>query len=192
MGMKTRTPKPEEMLQRVARFGDLKPIAAQREDRYSQDILDLLYARKLLPVVGLGSGEATAVSDSAPIVGAGGMTITYAVCPPGQGPSLHAHKLTYETFTVLRGKFEFAWGDNGEHTLELDELDVLSVPPEVCRAFRNISEEEGVLQVIITGGVHDMQDIDMSPDVGRKIKEIDPEAYDEIADKRFTFTAGDE
>lgn len=190
--MKTKTPKPEEMLKRVARFSDLQPIAAQRDNRYPQGVLDLLYARQLLPVVGLGSGEATEVSDSAPISGAGGMTITYAVCPPGQGPSLHAHKLTYETFTVLRGRFEFAWGDNGEHTLVLEELDVLSVPPEVCRAFRNIGTEEGILQVVITGGVHDMQDIDMSPAVGHKIKEIDPEAYAEIADKRFTFTAGEE
>lgn len=188
--MKTKTPLPEEMLKRVARFPCLQPIAAQRGGRFSQGVLDLLYARKLLPVIGLESGEVTAVSDSAPISGAGGMTITYAVCPPGQGPSLHAHKLTYETFTVLRGRFEFAWGDNGEHTLVLDELDVLSMPPEVCRAFRNIGTEEGVLQVIITGGVHDMQDIDMRPDVGRKIQEIDPEAYAEIAGKRFTFTAG--
>ncbi len=190
--MKTITPEPEEMLRRVARFSGLQPIAVQREGRYSQGVLDLLYARKLLPVVGLEGGKVTAVSDAAPIIGAGGMTITYAVCPPGQGPSLHAHKLTYETFTVLRGRFEFAWGDNGEHTLVLDEFDVLSVPPEVCRAFRNISKEEGVLQVIITGGVHDMQDIDMSPGAGRKIEEMDPEAYAEIADERFTFTAGEE
>lgn len=116
--------------------------------------------------------------------------MTFAVCPPSQGPSLHTHKKTFETFTVLRGQFEFFWGDDGEHSEILEELDVISVPPLVNRAFRNVGETEGVLQVIITGGVHDMNDIDLSPTVGEKIRKIDPVAFEEIQREMFTFTAG--
>ena len=34
------------------------------------------------------------------------MPMTLAVCPPGQGPGLHNHVKTYETFTVLKTRFE--------------------------------------------------------------------------------------
>lgn len=190
--MKTTNPTPQEMARRIARYRGLKPIAAQAEKKYRQEILDLIYARQLLPVVGLEEGRRSAVSDSAPIIGAGGMTITYAVCPPGQGPGLHMHKDTFETFTVLRGRFAFHWGDDGAQSVELDELDVISVPPRVSRAFRNVSGEEGILQVIITGGVHDQNDIDISPSVAEEIDRIDPEARRQIERDLFTFTAGSE
>lgn len=190
--MRTINPSAEEMAQRVARFGALRPIVAQREQKYPQEVMDLLYARKLLSVVGLEDDRQTAVSDSAPIVGAGGMTITYAVCPPGQGPGLHAHRQTYETFTVLRGRFAFYWGDAGDQSVILDELDVISVPPEVTRAFKNVSDSEGILQVIITGGIHDKNDIDLSPQVGSEIERIDPKLRQEIERTMFTFTAGNE
>lgn len=179
----------EEMEGRIARRARLQPIAAQREARHSQAVLDLIYARQLLPVVGLDEG-ATALSDAAPIRGAGGMTITYAVCPPGQGPGLHAHRCTFETFTVLSGTFAFAWGDKGDKQVTLEEWDVISVPPLLSRAFRNIGSTEGVLQVIITGGTHDRNDIDISPDVAEQMRRISPESYDEISSKTFSFTAG--
>lgn len=190
--MKTITPTPAEMESRIARFEKLKPIAAQREPKFRQEILDLIYARRLLPVVGLEGGANTPVSDAAPIQGAAGMTITYAVCPPGQGPSLHAHDKTFETFTVCRGRFEIRWGDSGEHSIILKEFDTISVPPKVCRAFRNVGEVEGVLQVIITGGVHDRFDIDLSPLAADEMRRIDPAAQQQIEREMFTFTAGRE
>ena len=48
----------------------------------------------------------------------------------------------------------------------------------------------GVTQVIITGGVHDMDDIDLSPQIGEMIDKIDPEIRQKIERERFTFTAG--
>ena len=81
------------------------------------------------------------------------------VCPPGTGPSLHAHQQTYETFTVLKGRFEFTWGGSGEHSVVLEPFDTMSVPPCIHRAFKNVSDEEGALQVVITGGLHDRYDI---------------------------------
>ena len=109
-------------------------------------------ARKLLSVIGLGGDVETPINTGAPIVDAAGMTMTLAVCPPGQGPSLHAHHQTYENFTVLKGRFEVTWNDDGSGRVELDEFDTISVPPKVNRAFRNIGESEGILQVLISGG----------------------------------------
>ena len=97
--------------------------------------------------------------------------------PPGTGPGLHAHHKTTETFTCLQGRFEFRWGDQGEHSIELDQFDVLAVPAGVCRAFRNISLEQGPLQVLITGGIHDIEDIAFPPAVAEELDGIDAGRY---------------
>jgi quercetin dioxygenase-like cupin family protein len=176
------------MLARVARFERLEPLAAQTDPGIPLAAKDLVYSRKLLSVIGLGGG-ATLVSAGAPIQGAAGMTMTLAVCPPGQGPELHAHLETYETFTVLRGRFEFRWNDDGRERIVLEELDTISVPPGVCRAFRNVGDAEGILQVVISGGVHDMHDIDFARQVAHQLDAIDPAARAAFERIGFTFTA---
>jgi hypothetical protein len=60
----------------------------------------------------------------------------------------------------------------------------------VCRAFRNIGDEEGILQVIITGGVHDMTDIDFSQKARQQIEAVRPGLSAEFEKAGFTFTAG--
>ena len=177
-----------QMAVRVARFRALQPLPTQTAAEVPLEAKDVIYARKLLSVIGLESG-ATPVSSGAPIKGAAGMTMTLAVCPPGQGPELHAHVKTYETFTVLRGRFEIRWNDDGSERLELEEFDTVSVPPGVCRAFRNIGTSEGILQVLITGGVHDMQDIDFARQIGDRLAAIDPAARAYFEKAGFTFTA---
>ena len=97
---------------------------------------------------------------------------------------------TYETFTVLKGRFEVTWGERGEERVVLDRFDTISVPPGVCRAFRNIGDEEGILQVLITGGVHDMNDIDFAEDAKRRIEALGPGLAREFEKLGFTFTAG--
>jgi quercetin dioxygenase-like cupin family protein len=178
----------DDMLKRVARFKQLKPLAAQTDPSIPLAAKDVVYSRTLLSVIGL-EGSATLVSAGAPILGAAGMTITVAVCPPGQGPELHAHLKTYETFTVLRGRFEFRWNDDGRDRIVLEEFDTISVPPGVCRAFRNVGDVEGMLQVLITGGVHDMHDIDFARQVADQLDAIDPAARSYFEKAGFTFTA---
>lgn len=51
------------------------------------------------------------------------------------------------------------WGDEGEHETVLERLDTVSVPPGVCRGFTNVGDRDGILQVLITGGIHNMDDI---------------------------------
>lgn len=179
-----------DMAKRVSRFGALKPLPIQDNANIPLAARDVVYARKILSVIGLEQNVTTPVNAGAPIRGAGGMTLAMAVCPPGQGPGLHAHQATYETFTVLTGRFEVTWNDNGDESLILDQYDTVSVPPGVCRAFRNVSAEEGILQVIITGGVHDMNDIDFSPRAKDDIEAVRPGLIKEFQATGFTFTAG--
>src|SRR5690606_10846326 len=110
--MKTIRISKDAMAKRIARFAQLVPLPIQNE-AIPEKARDLVYARKLLSVIGLEATEKTPINRNAPIVGAAGMTMTLAVCPPGQGPGLHAHRNTYETFTVLQGEFEVRWNDDG-------------------------------------------------------------------------------
>lgn len=188
--MKTIEISPAEMESRVARFAALEPLRAAESLDMPQAAKDVIYSRKLLSVIGLGGTSDTPVNQGAPIQGAGGMTMTHAVCPPGTGPSLHAHQNTYETFTVLKGRFEVRWNDDGEHRVELDQFDTISVPPRVCRAFRNIGDEEGILQVIITGGVHDMSDIDFPRATADELAAFGEDVVAQFQTRGITFTAG--
>lgn len=190
--MKTISISTEDMEKRVARFADLAPLPLAESLDMPQEAKDVIYARKILSVIGLGEDIVTPVNKGAPIQGAGGMTMAYAVCPPGNGPSLHSHRQTYETFTVLKGRFEITWNDDGDNRLELGLFDTISVPPGVCRAFRNISDEEGILQVLITGGVHDMTDIDFPPAIGDKLATFGEGVVGQFAERGLTFTAGQE
>lgn len=186
--MKTIAISQAQMQKRIARFRELKPLPIQQSG-IPLAARDVVYARKLLSVIGLEDAK-TPINAGAPICGAAGMTMTLAVCPPGQGPGLHAHRQTYETFTVLKGCFEVTWNDDGSQREVLELFDTVSFPPGVCRAFRNVGAEEGILQVIITGGVHDMSDIDFSADARRRIEAVGRGLSREFEKAGFSFTAG--
>ena len=188
--MQTSTISQQQMEQRVARYSALQPLAIQQDSAVPQGARDVVYARKLLSVIGLEGSAKTPINSAAPITGAGGMTMTLAVCPPGQGPGLHSHRATYETFTVLAGTFEITWNDDGENRLVLERFDTISIPPGVCRAFRNIGGVEGTLQVIITGGVHDMDDIAFSARAAEQIAAASPAALARFKAAGFRFDAG--
>jgi quercetin dioxygenase-like cupin family protein len=186
--MKTIHISAEEMQKRIARFGKLEPLPIQNAS-IPEKARDVVYSRKLLSVIGLEQDAQTPINAKAPIRGAAGMTMTLAVCPPGQGPGLHAHRQTYETFTVLKGQFEVTWNDDGGERATLGAFDTISFPPGVCRAFRNIGNDEGILQVVITGGVHDMSDIAFSPKARQEIEAVRPGLAQEFEKVGFTFDA---
>jgi quercetin dioxygenase-like cupin family protein len=188
--MKTIRISKDQMAGRISRFAELKPLPIQNAS-VPEPARDVVYARKLLSVIGLESRDSTPISSNAPIVGAAGMTMTLAVCPPGQGPGLHSHRQTYETFTVLQGEFEVRRNDDGGEREVLRRFDTISIPPGVCRAFRNIGREEGILQVIITGGVHDMNDIAFTPGARREIEAAQPGLAAEFEKAGFKFDASE-
>ena len=178
-----------EMNRRVARFEALEPMESQKNTDIPIEAADIVWSRKILSVIGLGEGIDTPINSAAPIKGAAGITVALAQCPPGTGPSLHAHRKTHETFTVMKGRFSIYWNDDGGEEVELGIYDTISVPPGVCRGFRNISNEEGILQVIISGGVHDMNDIDFAPQCAEEIERIQPGLLKFFEETGLTFTA---
>jgi hypothetical protein len=65
----------------------------------------------------------------------------------------------------------------------------VSVPPGVCRGFCNISDQEAILQVVVSGGVHDMNDIDFAVSCAAEIERIRPGLVKEFEKTGITFTA---
>ena len=189
--MKTKHISIEEMDKRVSKFKKLKPLSIQQDANIPIEGRDVVYARQLLSVIGLDPREGnTPINSGAPIIGAGGITMTHAKCPPGQGPGLHNHINTYETFTVLEGLFEVSWNDDGSDTMILEKFDTISIPPGVCRSFKNSGTTDGLLQVIISGGVHDMNDIAFTPAAANKINSVEPGLVDKFKQVGFKFNAG--
>ena len=116
--MKTLKITKSTMEKRVSRFAELKPLPIQIDKKIPQAGKDIVYARELLSVIGLDPSEGkTPINAGAPIIGAGGITMTLAKCPVGQGPGLHNHLATFETFTVLEGEFLIKWNDDGSEGL---------------------------------------------------------------------------
>ena len=60
---------------------------------------------------------------------------------------------------------------------------------QVCRSFTNVGKEEGLLQVMISGGVHDMNDISFTPLAASQIEKIEPNLSKKFEDVGFKFNA---
>ena len=54
------------------------------------------------------------------------------------------------------------------------------------------SDEEGILQVLITGGVHDMTDIDFPEAIADKLSSFGDGVLQQFEERGLTFTAGQE
>ena len=190
--MKTKFISKEEMFKRISFYNKLKQLPIQIDKTIPQEGKDIVYARELHSVIGLEGNinNDTPINKNAPIKGAAGITMTIAKCPKGQGPGLHNHHETYETFTVLKGKFLIEWNDDGSEQVELEQFDTISIPPGVCRSFKNISDHEGLLQVIISGGVHDMNDIAFTKAAKDKMENIKKDLSKKFEKIGFKFDAG--
>lgn len=105
-------------------------------------------------------------------VGGGGVSLYILDCPPGDGPAIHAHVETHESFMCLKGRFRIRYGDHGRFETFLDENDFVAVPPGVMRQFENTSDtEHATLLVIIAGQPDDaLRDVYYPPEVGAELE----------------------
>lgn len=163
----------DEMERNVARFKSLSPITA--EDRKQPPIpaeaIEMLTAKLIWPLMG-NEPAGAAVGAQVPVWCPPGVNLAVIQCPPGNGPKLHAHLRTYETFFCLKGRFEITWNDEGQDSLILEEHDLISIPPLVCRAFRNVSNQDAMLLAMIQSvGGSDMKDVSYATSVGREIEQ---------------------
>jgi quercetin dioxygenase-like cupin family protein len=163
------TPTEEELDKRISRFSELKPMSTVDDLAWvGQEAMDVFYARKLMPVI-LDDTE-NPFGNAAPIIGAAGSTMFVSIMPPGQGPCLHSHNGTFETFMVLEGTIEYYIGEPVEHTRVLNKWDVLSCPPMVYRGFKNIGDTDAVQLTVITGTGDNRDDVSMPDSIAQQVE----------------------
>ncbi|MCH8183617.1 MAG: cupin domain-containing protein [Proteobacteria bacterium] len=154
------TPTWEELESRISRFDALKPMSTAGDLAWvGQEAMDVFYARKLMPVI--LDDTKNPFGNVAPIFGAAGTTMFISIMPPGQGPCLHSHNSTFETFMVLEGSIEYYVGDPIAHRLTLNKWDTFSCPPRVYRGFHNAGDTDAVMLTVITGVEEGRDDVSM-------------------------------
>jgi quercetin dioxygenase-like cupin family protein len=169
--MNPKTLTPERMEKRTARFKKLESYQRQNLDTYNIPLgaMEKITARRVYPV--MAPADYQGRSAGAPVKGPRGLIVTIAECEPGNGPGLHRHLNTVENFLCLNGRFEIAWGNEGEHTLVLEPLDMISVPRGENRSFRNISNETARLLVMIVPETDEQTDpISYAPSLAKEIE----------------------
>ena len=169
--MTTKSLTPQLMEARVARFNKLQTYQTQNFDAHGipPGAVEKITARRVYPV--MAPADYQGRSAGAPVKGPRGLIVSIAECEPGNGPGLHRHLNTVENFMCLSGRFEIAWGDNGEHALVLEPLDMISVPRGENRSFRNVSDEPGRLLVMIVPETAEQADpIAYAPSLAKEIE----------------------
>ena len=169
MATKIYTPTKEEIEARVSRFSKLQPMSTANDLAWvGQEAMDVFYARKLMPVI--LDDTKNPFGNEAPIIGAAGSTMFVSIMPPGQGPCLHSHNGTFETFMVLDGTIEYHIGDPVAHVVTLNKWDVLSCPPNVYRGFHNVGETDAVQLTVITGTGEGRDDVSIPDSIAQKVE----------------------
>lgn len=162
----------EEIAERTARFAELEAMNVPIDRAVvSQEAMDVIFARRILPII--MERTKNPFGDTGAIYGANGMTMNISVLPPGQGPCLHAHNASYETFLVLDGSITFHVGEPGdEKHVTLNRWDTFSCPPGAYRGFNNASEaEEAVLLTVINGDPDARDDVNVPPSITNHLRE---------------------
>ena len=182
-----RTMTADEIASRTARYDELEPMNVPIDrDVVNQDAMDVIFARTILPII--MEKTKNVFGDTGAIYGANGLTLNISVLPPGQGPCLHAHNMTYETFLVLEGEITFHVGQPGaEEHLTLGKWDTFSCPPEAYRGFNNASDsEQAVLLTMINGAADARDDVGVPKEITTHLRETygEPvvEQFRQIAD----------
>lgn len=152
----------------IAHFKNLVPYQSQHANNgIPRELMEYLTANRVFPVVspeGLVGRNAMAALRGWP-----GLCITIAQCTPQQGPVSHNHTGTLETFYCLDGSFDVMWGNQLEKKITVQPGDLVSVPPGVYRAFRNLTEKEARLLVLIQGDQSMSDKIEMPRRIGAEV-----------------------
>lgn len=136
---------PDEMEQRIVRYGDLKPCKTAFIDAHTPGS----NLKENFTIIGGGVSESA--DQHIHIRETPGFNIGAAGQPPGCRNSLHTHR-TAEVFFVLKGRWRFFWGrygDAGEVVLE--EGDIIDIPTGMFRGFENIGTDYGMIMAVLGG-----------------------------------------
>ena len=192
MPAKTLTPTQEQMKTRIARFKDLVSTKARHAEGKGipAEVLETITAKSTFNVMSPANlgGQ---LSPNPPVVGgdAGVFRLGFATCPPGNGPGLHVHWKTHETFIAMTGKWEIRWGDKGEERTVIEPFDLIAVPPGVTRQFINISDRDAHLMVIIQGQPGEFDDVGRVPETAQMIeRKFGKEMLEKLESMGWQFT----
>ena len=163
------TPTREELESRIGRYADLRAMSTAGDLGWvGQEAMDVFFARKIMPVI--LDDTKNPFGSIAPIFGAAGTTMFISIMPPGQGPCLHSHNTTFETFMVLEGRIEYHIGDPVAHKVTLEKFDTFSCPPRVYRGFRNVGDTDAVQLTVITGLDENRDDVSIAGSIGQEVE----------------------
>ena len=158
------------MTQQLARYENLVPYQSQHaQNGIPREVMEYLAASRVYPVVspaGLVGRNANAHLRGWP-----GLCITIAECVAGHGPVAHNHTATLETFFCIDGVFEVLWGNGLVHKIVLQPGDLCSVPSGLYRSFKNISDADARLLVLIQGDADMSDKIEMPRAIGSALGE---------------------
>jgi quercetin dioxygenase-like cupin family protein len=161
----------DEIAGRTARFDDLEAMTVPIDrEVVSQDAMDVIFARKIMPII--MERTKNPFGDTGAIYGANGLTMNISVLPPEQGPCLHAHNATFETFVVLDGSITFhvGEGEQAKH-VTLGRWDTFSCPPGAYRGFNNASEtDQAILLTVINGDPDARDDVNVPPSITEHLR----------------------
>jgi uncharacterized RmlC-like cupin family protein len=192
--MQRLTPSQQEMKSRIARFNEVTPTKARHalDKGIPVEVLEMITAKTTRNIMSPGALPGQ-LSPTPPVIGgdAGAFRLGIVTCPPGNGPGLHVHYKTHETFMALTGRWEIQWGDKGEETTMLEPFDLIAVPPKVTRRFVNRSESDAHLLVIIQGKPEEFDDVDRVPETAAAIAtKHGPEMVRKLESLGWKFTIG--
>ncbi len=161
MSIETIKPEREEVMKRVARFGDLREISTGLPDmnvdgyrRSFLSVLDFVKPDGSDHVSPTGSDVTAAILE--PTVNYG---VTFVKARPGNGVMKHNHD-TNESFLILEGKWRIGWeGADGNDDVLLGRYDFITFQPGVYRDFECVEAgengEHGLLLGIIMATLPD-------------------------------------
>jgi uncharacterized RmlC-like cupin family protein len=137
---------------RVTRFTALVPYKKDlnRTGGLPPEATESLSAGNVFPLI-VPEGHAGR-SRTAPIYGNQGLYIALAECRSGDDhPPAHAHWDTQENFFVLDGTFEIYTGFDNESAIPAVPGDLVAMPKQVMRTFRNTTGRPARMIAIIQG-----------------------------------------
>ena len=142
--METKRDLQDWMETRIARF---------ETRRYDWDALkfqadyDPKYRRAQMRYLGTGG---TGVATDMNTVPSEHFTFSTMVLPPGCEGPMHVHHDVEEVFFMLRGRVRLSFEQDGETwETELNERDLVSVPPGVYRGLVNEGQEDALMSVML-------------------------------------------
>jgi len=136
---------PSEMRKRIVRYGELQPCKTAFIDAHTPGSDQ----KENFTIIGGGVSESA--DQHVHIADTPGFNIGAAGQPPKCRNSLHVHT-TAEVFFMLKGRWRFFWGRNGDAgEVVLEEGDIINIPTGIFRGFENIGTDYGMIMAVLGG-----------------------------------------